>query len=128
MIIGACSSDAEWDSTQLGRGVGPARSDSATGRAAQARRLTQELRLSLPRRSGGASAQAAVTPTHATAVLSISVPHDAGDRHSHQLRGHDHAAGWRAGARHARPLAISLVMLLGFLVVQVVTGVVTGSL
>jgi cobalt-zinc-cadmium efflux system protein len=41
---------------------------------------------------------------------------------------HDHGADRRAGARHARPLAISLVMLLGFLVVQVATGIVTGSL
>lgn len=45
--------------------------------------------------------------------------------------GHDHhhgpAAG-RAGERHRRPLTISLVLVLAFLVVQVVTGLVTGSL
>src|SRR5215207_891614 len=130
MIIGACSSDADWDSTQLGRGVGPARGDSANGRPAQARRLTQELRSSLPRRPGAASAAEPLTPTPHPALLSTSVPHDAGDRHSHQHqhRRHDHATGWRAGARHARPLTISLAMLLALLVVQVITGVVTGSL
>ena len=45
--------------------------------------------------------------------------------------GHDHqhgpAAG-RAGERHRRPLTISLLLVLAFLVVQVVTGLVTGSL
>ncbi len=43
--------------------------------------------------------------------------------------GHDHgAAALRAGARHVRPLAISFVLIAVFLVVQVVTGIVTGSL
>ena len=43
--------------------------------------------------------------------------------------GHDHgAAAMRAGARHVRPLLISLGLILAFLVVQVVTGIVTGSL
>ena len=37
-------------------------------------------------------------------------------------------AASRAGARHVRPLAVSLALVVGFLVVQVVTGVVTGSL
>ena len=46
---------------------------------------------------------------------------------------HDHvhahgAASARAGARHPRPLAAALVLTLGFLVVQVITGLVTGSL
>ena len=45
--------------------------------------------------------------------------------------GHDHhhgpAAG-RAGERHRRPLTISLLLVLAFLVVQVVTGLLTGSL
>ena len=34
----------------------------------------------------------------------------------------------RAGARHRRPLAIAFGLILGFLVVQVVTAVATGSL
>jgi cobalt-zinc-cadmium efflux system protein len=45
--------------------------------------------------------------------------------------GHDHhhgpAAG-RAGERHRRPLAISLALVVAFLVVQVVTGLLTDSL
>ncbi|MDQ2677895.1 MAG: cation diffusion facilitator family transporter [Actinomycetota bacterium] len=44
--------------------------------------------------------------------------------HSHQ---HGVAAG-RAGARHARALTIGLVLIVGFLVVQVVTGLLTDSL
>jgi len=43
--------------------------------------------------------------------------------------GHDHgAAALRAGARHVRPLLISFGLIVAFLVVQVVTGIVTGSL
>ncbi len=43
--------------------------------------------------------------------------------------GHDHgAAAMRAGARHIRPLLISFGLIVAFLVVQVVTGIVTGSL
>jgi cobalt-zinc-cadmium efflux system protein len=43
--------------------------------------------------------------------------------------GHDHSHGAvRAGARHARRLWISFWLIIGFLVVQVVTGLVTGSL
>ncbi len=43
--------------------------------------------------------------------------------------GHNHgAAAMRAGARHIRPLLISFGLIVAFLVVQVVTGVVTGSL
>jgi cobalt-zinc-cadmium efflux system protein len=43
--------------------------------------------------------------------------------------GHDHAhANARAGARHAGRLWLSLALIVGFLVVQVVTGLVTGSL
>jgi cobalt-zinc-cadmium efflux system protein len=43
--------------------------------------------------------------------------------------GHDHGhANARAGARHAGRLWLSLALIVGFLVVQVVTGLVTGSL
>jgi cobalt-zinc-cadmium efflux system protein len=43
--------------------------------------------------------------------------------------GHNHgAAALRAGARHVRPLLISFCLIVLFLVVQVVTGIVTGSL
>ena len=43
--------------------------------------------------------------------------------------GHEHgAAVMRAGARHVRPLFISFGLILVFLVVQVVTGIITGSL
>jgi cobalt-zinc-cadmium efflux system protein len=46
---------------------------------------------------------------------------------------HDHAhahgaASVRAGARHQRRLAAALALTVGFLVVQVITGIVTGSL
>lgn len=45
------------------------------------------------------------------------------------VHGHDHgAAALRAGARHARPLLISFALIVVFSVVQVVTGIVTGSL
>ncbi|MEK7410166.1 MAG: cation diffusion facilitator family transporter [Actinomycetota bacterium] len=43
--------------------------------------------------------------------------------------GHNHgAAALRAGARHIRPLMISLGLIVSFLIVQVVVGVITGSL
>ena len=43
--------------------------------------------------------------------------------------GHDHgAAALRGGARHRKPLVISFALIVAFLVVQVVVGVVTGSL
>ena len=43
--------------------------------------------------------------------------------------GHDHgAAAMRAGARHLRPLLISFGLVGAFLGVQVVTGIITGSL
>lgn len=44
--------------------------------------------------------------------------------------GHHHgpAIGSHAAARHRRPLTIALALTVGFLVVQVVTGLVTGSL
>ena len=43
--------------------------------------------------------------------------------------GHEHGgAALRAGARHIRPLLISFVLIVAFLVVQVVVGIVTGSL
>ena len=46
--------------------------------------------------------------------------------HSHA---HDHGgAAVRAGARHVKPLAISFALIVAFLAVQVVVGVVTGSL
>src|SRR5947209_4353986 len=41
---------------------------------------------------------------------------------------HDHGASFRAGARHRGRLAVALALTVGFLVVQVVTGLVTGSL
>jgi cobalt-zinc-cadmium efflux system protein len=48
------------------------------------------------------------------------------DHHDH---GHAHGSGaTRAGARHARALLVSLLLILAFLVVQVVTGIITGSL
>src|SRR5262245_5096055 len=43
--------------------------------------------------------------------------------------GHDHShASARAGARHARPLWISFWLITGFLLLQVVVGLITGSL
>ncbi|HVE19870.1 MAG TPA: cation diffusion facilitator family transporter [Ilumatobacteraceae bacterium] len=46
--------------------------------------------------------------------------------HSHA---HDHGgAAVRAGARHVKPLAISFALIVAFLAVQVVVGIVTGSL
>lgn len=48
--------------------------------------------------------------------------------HAH---GHDHGHGvaaLRAGARHTKPLLISWALIVAFLIVQVVVGVVTGSL
>ena len=46
------------------------------------------------------------------------------------LSGHDHHHGpsVRAGARHQRPLAMAFALTVGFLVVQVVVGLITGSL
>ena len=42
--------------------------------------------------------------------------------------GHDHGPSVRAGARHLRPLATAFVLTIGFLVVQVIVGLITGSL
>jgi cobalt-zinc-cadmium efflux system protein len=43
--------------------------------------------------------------------------------------GHDHgSAATRAGARHRRPLLVSCLLIVAFLVVQVVVGIATGSL
>jgi cobalt-zinc-cadmium efflux system protein len=42
--------------------------------------------------------------------------------------GHDHGPSVRAGARHMRPLAMAFALTIGFLVVQVVVGLITGSL
>ena len=48
------------------------------------------------------------------------------DGHGHS---HNHgASALRAGARHIRPLLISLGLIVAFLIVQVVAGLVTGSL
>ena len=50
--------------------------------------------------------------------------------HSHD-HGHDHGHGvaaLRAGARHLRPLAISFGLIVAFSLVQIVVGIVTGSL
>jgi cobalt-zinc-cadmium efflux system protein len=47
------------------------------------------------------------------------------------VSGHDHdhgAAARRAGARHVRPLALALLLTIGFLAVRIATGIVTGSL
>jgi cobalt-zinc-cadmium efflux system protein len=41
---------------------------------------------------------------------------------------HDHNAAYRAGARHQGRLGLALVLTIAFLVVQVITGLVTGSL
>jgi cobalt-zinc-cadmium efflux system protein len=42
---------------------------------------------------------------------------------------HDHGApSVRAGARHIKPLAIAFALIVAFLVVQIVVGIVTGSL
>ena len=42
---------------------------------------------------------------------------------------HNHgAAALRAGARHVRPLLISFGLVVGFMIVQVVTAIITGSL
>jgi cobalt-zinc-cadmium efflux system protein len=52
-----------------------------------------------------------------------------GDHGHHGHHGHDHgAAALRAGARHVKPLVISLALIVAFLVVQVVVGIVTDSL
>jgi len=48
----------------------------------------------------------------------------AGHSHAH---GHGHSHG-RAGERHRRPLAIALALVIGYLGVQVVVGLLTGSL
>ena len=42
--------------------------------------------------------------------------------------GHDHGAAARAGARHQGRLGAALALTIGFLVVQVVVGIATGSL
>ena len=45
------------------------------------------------------------------------------------MAAHDHGpAALSAGARHRRPLTIAFALIVGFLVVQVVAGLVTGSL
>jgi cobalt-zinc-cadmium efflux system protein len=41
---------------------------------------------------------------------------------------HDHSASYRAGARHRGRLGLALALTIAFLVVQVVAGLVTGSL
>jgi cobalt-zinc-cadmium efflux system protein len=54
------------------------------------------------------------------------VHHDAPDRAHSRVHAHDH--GLRASARHAGALTVAFALTLAFLVVQVVTGLVTGSL
>jgi cobalt-zinc-cadmium efflux system protein len=54
-----------------------------------------------------------------------------GRDHDHSQGGHSHdhgVAAMRAGARHIKPLMVSFLLILAFLVVQIVVGVVTGSL
>ena len=51
--------------------------------------------------------------------------------HGDHAHGHGHSHGSaaaRAGARHQRPLFIAFALIVGFLVVQVVVGLATGSL
>ncbi|MEY2581885.1 MAG: cobalt-zinc-cadmium efflux system protein [Ilumatobacteraceae bacterium] len=49
--------------------------------------------------------------------------------HDHSRDHGDHgSASLRAGARHLKPLVISFVLIIAFLVVQVVVGIATGSL
>lgn len=63
-----------------------------------------------------------------------SSDHQSHDRHPHDRHPHDHgahvhgAAALRAGARHVGPLRLSFVLIVAFLVVQVITGLVSGSL
>jgi cobalt-zinc-cadmium efflux system protein len=58
--------------------------------------------------------------------MSTEPGHGPSQGHGHS---HDHgAAAMRAGARHIKPLMMSFVLIVAFLVVQIVVGVVTGSL
>ena len=53
----------------------------------------------------------------------------AGEHKRRDGHSHDHgAAAMRAGARHQRPLFISFLLIVGFLIVQIVVAVATGSL
>ena len=53
----------------------------------------------------------------------------AGEHNRRDGHSHDHgAAAMRAGARHQRPLFISFLLIVGFLIVQIVVAVATGSL
>ena len=53
---------------------------------------------------------------------------DPGHGHGHD-HGHAHGvAAMRAGARHLKPLTISFALIVAFSVVQIVVGIVTGSL
>jgi cobalt-zinc-cadmium efflux system protein len=54
--------------------------------------------------------------------MSAEPGHSQGHSHNHG------AAAMRAGARHMKPLMVSFVLIVAFLVVQVVVGVATGSL
>ena len=55
-----------------------------------------------------------------------------GPQHHHgHSHGHSHAHGHghgRAGARHVAPLRIAFALVIGFLIVQLVVGLATGSL
>ena len=58
-----------------------------------------------------------------------SEPNRQHDHRDHTHRDHSHGvAAACAGARHQRPLFISFVLILAFLVVQVVVGILTDSL
>jgi cobalt-zinc-cadmium efflux system protein len=58
-----------------------------------------------------------------------SEPNRQHDHREHTRRDHSHGvAAARAGARHQRPLFISFVLILAFLVVQVIVGILTDSL
>jgi cobalt-zinc-cadmium efflux system protein len=51
---------------------------------------------------------------------------DPAHAHGH---GHDHGSvACRAGVRHRRPLFVAFLLIVGFLVVQIVVGIITGSL
>ena len=75
----------------------------------------------------------AVVGDHRRAMMALV---SAADDHPHAHeegqrghRGHDHgAAARRAGARHQRPLRLAFVLILGFLLVQAIVGLWTGSL
>ncbi len=64
-------------------------------------------------------------------LISLALPYDGAMSHGH-AHGHTHhhspSLDAQGAARHRRPLAIALGLTVGFLVVQVVVGLATGSL